>query len=74
LKVEGDYYVEPNAELTLELGLKGARNAEMGDMANACLQWFKRPPKKMKGILPLMSNHGELTEIKLTGLSVVGSW
>ncbi|WP_210558284.1 MULTISPECIES: DUF2026 family protein [unclassified Pseudomonas] len=74
LMVEGDYYVEPNAKLTLELGLRGARNAEMGDLANACLQWFKRPPKKMKGTLPLMSDQGQLTEIKLTGLSAVGSW
>lgn len=74
LAVEGDYYVEPNPELTLELMSIGMGNAAVGDLADACLQWFKRPPKKMRSMLPLMGDRGGLTEIKLTGLSVVGAW
>ncbi|AZD23315.1 hypothetical protein C4K24_4020 [Pseudomonas chlororaphis subsp. aurantiaca] len=74
LNIEGDYFVESNPELSLELALKGARNPEMGDLADACLKWFKRPPKKIRSSLPLMSNHGQLIEIKLTGLSVLGAW
>lgn len=74
LIVEGDYYVEPSPELTLELMSKGAGNAVVGDLAKACQQWFKRPPKKIRSTLPLMSDRGELTEIKLTGISVVGVW
>ncbi|MCK2120674.1 DUF2026 family protein [Pseudomonas aeruginosa] len=71
---EGDYYVESNPELTMELMSKGAGSAAVGDLAEACLQWFKRPPKKMRSTLPLMDDRGRLTEIKLTGLSVVGVW
>lgn len=74
LATEGDYYVEPNPELTLELMSIGMGNAAVGDLANACLQWFKRPPKKMRSTLPLMDDRGGLTEIKLTGLSAVGAW
>jgi hypothetical protein len=74
LLFEGDYYVQPNAELT-KLSLENAlKSPAVGDLANVCLQWFVRPPKAMKDTLSIMNDLQEVIQVRLTALSISGVW
>lgn len=71
---EGDFYVQSNRELTRQSLERALRSPAIADLANICLSWFKRPPKKIQQSLTMINDLGELTKIELTPLSIVGAW
>ena len=74
LQAEGDYFVVPNKQLTNQFLAKAMESPATSDLANVCLQWFKRPPKRIQPSLTMMNDLGELTNIELTTLPIVGAW
>ncbi|MHB0924934.1 MAG: DUF2026 family protein [Gallionellaceae bacterium] len=74
LLCEGDYYVQPNAELTKLSVEKMLLSPAVGDLANICLQWFARPQKTMKEPFSIRNDLQEVIQVRLTSLSITGVW
>jgi hypothetical protein len=74
LLCEGDFYVQPNSELTKKSLEKALQSPAVVDLANVCLQWFVRPPKTIKESLAIMNDLQEVIQVRLTALSISGVW
>ncbi len=74
LRSEGDYFVQPSRHLTKMFLESVLKSPAVGDLADACLQWFKRPPKKIPESLRLMNDLREITVVNLTKIKLVGAW
>lgn len=74
LKSEGDFYVEPNIELTNEMIAKFLKSPAARDLGNVCMQWFVKPPSKIMNEIKMINDLGEITTMLLTDISVEGTW
>lgn len=74
LSSEGDYYFEPNIQLTKHLIEKMCRIPAIGDLADICQYWYKKIPKKIPKQLAMHNDLGEVTNIKLSKLQLTGVW
>lgn len=74
LRNEGDFYIEPNVEMTKELNMEFAMRPGIQDLTHACLTWFKRPPKPIPSSLGLLNDLGKAVEMRLKPLEIVGTW
>lgn len=71
---EGDFYLEPNIELTKSLFQGLAEKPANADLAEICMHWFKKPPKKMLSTFSMVNDLGRLTNMKLSSLPIEGTW
>ena len=71
---EGDYFIQEDRPLTTSLRLKALETPAISDLANVCLYWFKRPPKKISESMSIMNDLGEVVEVNLATLPIIGSW
>jgi hypothetical protein len=71
---EGDYFVQGDEKLTAYLCAKALKTPAIGDLANVCLHWFKRPPRKIEKSMGIMNDLGEMVEVNLSTMPLVGAW
>ncbi len=74
LHKEGDFWLMPNAELTSMLLQRFLAKPAPSDLANVCLQWFKRAPKKTPESLSMINDLGEITKMKLANIRLSAAW
>lgn len=69
----GDFYFEPNPELTSYLLAKMFEKPASQDLAKICLEWCKKSKKKLSSF-DIVNNLGEITHIAPINHSIVGAW
>lgn len=74
LNKEGDFYLQTNPELTMELHRTFMGRAQNGDLVDVCRHWFKRTPKTIPAELEMGSNDGIVTRMRLVVTELVGKW
>lgn len=74
LKSEGDFYFEVDPQVTQNrLEYVSSRRA-YSDLAEICINWYRKPPKKMQKHIQIADEKGIINQVSLTGKSVVGAW
>ncbi|MFC5522554.1 DUF2026 family protein [Polaromonas jejuensis] len=71
---EGDFYLVPNPELTVDLRRSFLQKPASADLVNICLHWYRKPPKPILPELHMQNDLGEVTQIKLSHVGVSGAW
>lgn len=74
LRNPGDFFLEPDIDLTGDLLIPFATKAGIQDLANACVQWYTRPPKPISPTLGLLNDLGQFVQMKLNPIEVAGVW
>jgi hypothetical protein len=70
----GDFFFSENAELTQYLLKKMFSRPDFGDLANICLDWYKKSKKKVVPEISVVNDLGELVSITLKSNGVQGAW
>jgi hypothetical protein len=71
---EGDYFVYGDEGLTKHFYGKALETRAIEDLANICFRWFTPPPRKIEKSMKMMNDLGELIEVRLTTMPIVGVW
>jgi hypothetical protein len=74
LQEEGDFFVQPNIELTQSLLTESSEYYKDSDFLNLCLHWFKKPPRKINSKLSTINENGELVILNLDTKKILGQW
>ncbi|QUN66336.1 DUF2026 family protein [Pseudomonas sp. JS425] len=74
LKKDGDFFFDPNMQLTDHLELKVAQSLFQKDVINACVAWYVRPPKPIPAWVVMGDPKGKGSKVMLKEASVVGAW
>lgn len=74
LEKEGDFFLQNNPQLGLELLEHFLSKPANGDLVNMCLHWYKPQPKPMQQFIQMGSNDGSVTTIRLSQVEIVGAW
>lgn len=74
LMKEGDFYLQPNINLTNDLLVDFSSSFAATDLANICIEWFQRAPKKILPELSMINDLGEVTKMKLNNMKLSGMW
>lgn len=74
LRREGDFYVEPNVDLTQQLLKAQLERAEVRDLVDVCLYWYAKPPKRIQDVIRMADDTGKITKIALSNVRVAGVW
>lgn len=74
ISTEGDYYFEINPELTNERIQYATSKIAYHDLAEICVQWYKKPPKQMLKAIQIGDGKGNSNTVPLKGKSVIGAW
>lgn len=73
LSAPGDYFTNPNLELTDELIDRFLGHHSSTDLLLACDHWFKKHPKKMED-LSLGDDTGCIHKLQLSAPQISGAW
>ena len=71
---EGDFFLAPSEIRTKEIINNFNSKLANSDLANICIHWYRRPPKKIDKILKMQNDLGEITSLKLHSPEVTGVW
>ena len=71
---EGDFYVKKCPLLTAEKLKHFTTSLAFGDLAEICVSWYKKPPKKMISKIRIQDGKGMDNEVILTGKKLKGAW
>lgn len=71
---EGDFFVEPNVDLTNEMMARFFRSYAARDLGEVCMAWFAKPPKQINEEMKMINDLGEITSMLLTDIEVSGAW
>ncbi len=74
LHEEGDFFLVPHPELTVDLRRSFLEKPASADLVNICLHWYRKPPKPILPALHMQNDLGEVTKIKLSSVGVSGAW
>jgi len=74
LRKEGDFYLNPNPELALEVFGSFAGRAGVTDLANVAMHWFRRPPKSLPSGFGMRDDLGNVHTLQLKGPRMAGVW
>lgn len=74
LQQEGDFYVQPNSELTQSRLINSLECHNNSDLLNLCLHWFKKPIRKINLTLQAMNQIGNVEIITLNTMKILGKW
>lgn len=74
LQQEGDFYIQPNSELTQSRLSESLEHHNNSDLLNLCLHWFKKPPRKIDLTLQTMNEIDEIEVIHLQAIKISGKW
>jgi hypothetical protein len=67
----GDFYIAHDR--TLAEAIIDGQSVQFGDLLQACLAWYRRPPKPLKSIA-LADSHGPTKTLTVTAPSIEGIW
>lgn len=74
LRKKGDFYLESTIESTAKhMKVLGTKKAYQ-DLAEICVQWYSKPPKKIHPFIGIEDQNGKRNKVSLAGYSVVGAW
>lgn len=76
LKSEGNFFFEVNQELTKERAQYLSSSLAYGDIAEICIQWYRKPPRKMLKQIQIADGKGTRIQFLYRRgplLSVLGS-
>ncbi|SKB82287.1 Protein of uncharacterised function (DUF2026) [Pseudomonas putida] len=74
LKKDGDFFFDPNMQLTDHLELKVAQSLFQKDVINACVAWYVRPPKPIPAWVVMGDPKEGGSKVTLKEASVIGAW
>lgn len=74
LSKDGDFFFDPNTQLTDYLEQRVAQSLLQKDLINACVAWYARPPKNIPAWIMMGNMKGEAEKVKLKDASVAGAW
>ena len=74
LEQAGDFFFDPNPELTDNLARKVSESRFLTDIVIGCCTWYTRPPKPISQTITVGDEKGQMTTVKLKDATVVGSW
>jgi len=74
LRLDGDFFFDPNIELTEHLELQVTQSRFQNDLIQACIAWYRRPPKPIPPTLTVGDEKGEIHTLKLKDATVEGAW
>ncbi|WP_295638319.1 DUF2026 family protein [uncultured Methylibium sp.] len=67
----GEFFV--NHDRSLANSLLDSQSVQFGDLLNACMAWFRKPPKPLKDIA-LADSHGPTKKLVARAPSIDGVW
>jgi hypothetical protein len=70
----GEFIAKPNPRLTKELVDGFFSTPAYVDLVNICVDWYRRPPKKMIAELGISNLHGVVKPVTLSPLRLTGVW
>jgi hypothetical protein len=71
---EGDFYIEPNVDLTNEMMARFFSSHAARDLGEVCMTWFTKPPKRINEKMKMSNDLGKITSMLLTDIEVSGAW
>lgn len=74
LSKDGDFFFDPNMQLTDYLEQRVAQSLLQKDLINACVKWYVRPPKPIPAWIMMGDMKGKAEKVKLKDASVAGAW
>lgn len=74
LSKDGDFFFDPNMELTDYLEQRVAQSLLHNDVINACVAWYVRPPKPIPAWIMMGDMKGKTAKVKLKEALVAGAW
>lgn len=74
LRKDGDFFFDPNMELTDYLEHRVAQSHLQKDVINACVAWYVRPPKPIPASIMMGDMKGKTEKVKLKEAAVAGAW
>jgi hypothetical protein len=73
LEKSGDFYLECSPAITTEK-LYSLSDPIYSDFAKTCVDWYRKPPRKMKKKVVVLDENGADISVVLKGNAVVGVW
>lgn len=70
----GDFYMLPNVDLTRAMIAEFHGSNFIKSLLDVCMQWYKKPPKKIASRMVMEGNEGGRIEMNLTELGLTGAW
>ncbi|HDR9473279.1 DUF2026 family protein [Burkholderia multivorans] len=70
----GDFFLEPNPELTRELLSDNLRRNDVKDLLAIAALWFQRPPRKIESTMTITDDLGNVKALRLDAPLITGVW
>ncbi len=74
LRFDGDFFFDPNIELTEHLRNQVTQSQFQNDLIQACIAWYRRPPKPIPSTITVGDEKREIQTVKLKYVAVEGGW
>lgn len=74
LDAEGAFSLFTSSERTQAMIENFEAKASSGDLANVCVHWYRRPPKRISETLDMANDLGKVERLTLHGPEVSGVW
>lgn len=74
LRFDGDFFFDPNIKLTEYLIKQIAQSQFQNDLIQACIAWYRRPPKPIPSTLTVGDEKREIRKVRLKEAAVEGAW
>lgn len=74
IRGEGGFFLQPDPELTCDVIKSFSERPMNKDLANACLNWYARPPKRLSANMGIRDDEGKTYLLSPRGPSVEGVW
>lgn len=71
---EGSFVLQPDLATTADVAKTFFSRHAGSDLANVCMEWYARPPKRIPEVLTMADDRGELTKLRLHGPEISGVW
>jgi hypothetical protein len=70
----GDFYMLPDVDLTRAMIAEFHGSHFVKSLLDVCMQWYRKPPKKIASRMVMESSEEGPVEMNLTGLGLTGIW
>lgn len=74
MREPGDFHMLPNVDLTRNMLSDFLASERNNDLVKTCSHWYRKPPKDISRQATMTSNDGKVSQLTLSGLSLVGAW
>lgn len=70
----GSFFHEADPMLTSQLLKHFTSHPMNDDLATICANWYRPPPKKIMSSIQISNQKGEISEVRLSPITLVGAW